>query len=306
MRYILLVILMASFVTHAKLVLQNKTIDGKSILYIKDRGLIEKGGGGIEKGDASNIYYALSRRKYDEVWLYSGGGDLYEGVKIGLNLRRFGAFVRVKKGDHCISACTVAFLGGLFRTIDKGASYEVHAYSSVLRGLRSKNDERQLISNTKAYLSEYARKELTGKYSAPFWGANLFEYFRLMIQPIPIAKNYQVFDTYKTNQISSEIANAGSYAFQQYEKNQLTADVKRITKEGIAAAHDITMRIERDSIAVAISTLKTLDNKKNLGHRAKYAIRILETMFESNILSTSELNLQTLKEYGYTNVAKPN
>lgn len=301
MKILLVVILFFSTQCSAKLVYESLRVNGKSILYIKDGALVKKGGGGITAGDAARVRSQLSRKKYSEIWLYSGGGNLAEGVKIGTYLRQSGAFVRVKKGDYCVSACTVAFLGGLFRTIDEGASYEVHAYSGVLRGFRTKKDEQRLLSDPKTFLSAYAQKELNK--NSVYWSTALFEYFRLMIQPIPTAKLQTVFGSARHNYLKRQIQQYANTAYSRYLKEQLNKDVARIAREGIAAGHDIVMRLERDSMSVAINGLLELDNKINLGHRSKYAIRMLQTMFESNILSTSQLSLETLREYGYTNVA---
>lgn len=42
----------------------------------------------------------------------SNGGDVYEGLNIGYLLREFEAASLVRKGDVCLSACALAFLGG--------------------------------------------------------------------------------------------------------------------------------------------------------------------------------------------------
>ena len=62
------------------------------------------------------------------------------------------------------------------------------------------------------------------------------------------------------------------------------------------------MRIERDAMKVMLTGLKNLEQQNYLKNRAPEAIRILSTMFESRILATSDLSLETLSEYGFTNV----
>lgn len=44
--------------------------------------------------------------------LSSNGGDVYEGLNIGYLLREFAVASIVRKGDQCLSACALAFLGG--------------------------------------------------------------------------------------------------------------------------------------------------------------------------------------------------
>jgi len=304
MRFCFILLLCFISSAQAELIFKFPKVAGKSILYVMDKGILVKGGGGIVEGDAANIRRKLRYKKYDEVWLYSGGGNLLEGVKIGLVLREYGAFVRVKKNDYCVSACTVAFLGGLFRTIDKGAQYKVHAYSSLLRGFNSTSQELKITGDTVNYLNDLAASQYM--VDAPSWGALLFEYFRLMIQPIPEAKSIYLINSASVRQLSYQLKSVVADGLAEYRIKQLNDDVSRIKKEGIAAAHDIAMRLEGDAIKLVVEKLTLFDEQGKLKYRAKYAIRMLKTMFESHILSTFELNLQTLKEYGYTNVASEN
>ncbi|WP_040523101.1 hypothetical protein [Aliiglaciecola lipolytica] len=278
----------------ARLQLSTVSNNGQAVLYIKD------GKSGIETGDAQNIKRALSQRSYSQVWLHSGGGNLYEGVKIGLVLREFGSFVRVKKGDYCISACTIAFLGGVLRTVDEDATYQVHAYSKVLSGLRPEQESLAKVSPGK-FIREYAQEQFT--QDAPFWSASLFLYIRSMIQHPPAPKRIQVFNTYSQNQLTNQIKNTIHMDYERYVLNNLSVDENRGAQEGIAATHDIAMRLEREAMAYSLIYLDSLAKQQQLGKRAKPALRILRTMFESSILATSSLNQSTLREYGYTNVA---
>lgn len=49
------------------------------------------------------------------VELSSGGGDILEGMKVGYLFREFDIVTLVRRGDRCLSACAVAFLGGTAR-----------------------------------------------------------------------------------------------------------------------------------------------------------------------------------------------
>lgn len=71
-----------------------------------------------------------SVNSYSEVWMCSPGGDVFAGQKIGLELSRAKATVHIPKGYQCISACTIAMLGGYARIIDPGAKFTIHASSS--------------------------------------------------------------------------------------------------------------------------------------------------------------------------------
>lgn len=274
-----------------------RTIDGKRILYLN---------GGIDERDGDKVRRALRQHRFDEVWLKSPGGNLQEGIFIGTYLRESGAFLRVRRGDYCISACTVAFVGGLVRTIDAGASYEVHAYSGLLSGFRGRQGEskqaveRRILAEPAAYLTEHAKTEMLQR--GAWWAGALYVYFRLMIQPGARAQLYSVLDSSEHRVVSRALLPFGERALQYYLTNMLANDVQRIEKEGLGTAHEIAMRIERDAMQAMLVGLNALDENNYLQRRSDKAIRMLSTMFESRILATSELSLETLSEYGYTNV----
>src|ERR1700694_4156912 len=80
----------------------------------------------------------LRNNVIDGSWLYldSPGGNLFEGMKLGRVIRKHSLFTTVgkinpkPKGDvlpaHCLSACTLAFLGGEFRFWKDGSIFGVH------------------------------------------------------------------------------------------------------------------------------------------------------------------------------------
>lgn len=61
--------------------------------------------------------------------LSSSGGDLVEGFKVGYLFREFDVATVVRKGDSCLSACALAFLGGTIShvppTVVLGRSVEI-------------------------------------------------------------------------------------------------------------------------------------------------------------------------------------
>lgn len=71
--------------------------------------------------------------------LSSSGGDLLEGMKVGYLFREFEVATRVRKGDICLSACALAFLGGTAnrlpptpipsRTIEIGGQVGFHNFT---------------------------------------------------------------------------------------------------------------------------------------------------------------------------------
>lgn len=78
--------------------------------------------GRIEEGDALKLRKMLTHIKaatppvpgspLATLELSSDGGDVYEGLNIGYLLREFDVATVVRKGDLCLSACALAFLGG--------------------------------------------------------------------------------------------------------------------------------------------------------------------------------------------------
>lgn len=87
--------------------------------------------GGIGTGDALRFSTALNAAKpVAEVQFYSPGGSLIDGLKIGSLIRARGFATRVPEGARCVSACNFAFMGGVVRTVDQGASFEVHMFSN--------------------------------------------------------------------------------------------------------------------------------------------------------------------------------
>ncbi len=71
--------------------------------------------------------------------LSSSGGDLFEGLKVGYLLREYEVATLVRKGDICLSACAMAFLGGTAsrmppaplpsRTIEIGGQVGFHNFT---------------------------------------------------------------------------------------------------------------------------------------------------------------------------------
>lgn len=83
-------------------------------------------------GTHSDVQSAIRRtNSYDEIWFCSGGGVVQEGYKVGRTLSSVRAKVRVPNGFLCVSSCTIAFLGGYLRTIDRQSEFGIHSSSGV-------------------------------------------------------------------------------------------------------------------------------------------------------------------------------
>jgi hypothetical protein len=67
------------------------------------------------------------------IYLNSAGGSLVEGMKLGKAIRELGLETYIgdqRKAAYCLSACTLAFLGGVYRSMDNNARYGVHRFYS--------------------------------------------------------------------------------------------------------------------------------------------------------------------------------
>jgi hypothetical protein len=225
-------------------------------------------------------------RPYDEVWLYSGGGHLDAGIELGRVLRRHGMTVRVPRGARCVSSCTVAFMGGLFRFVDEGATYEVHAGSWVSQALGSRN-EALIARGDFAQIAEFYRVD------ARKTACQLLTHFQnTLIIPLnerPRAEDDAAFDRCARS--------SPPRAF--YTEAQAALDRQRIGNEGLAAAQDILMRIEREAMAAAIADLEAMVRANMLGPRAGPALRMVQAMYDVSIQETAVLTRETMLRMGY-------
>jgi len=112
--------------------------------------------GRIEVGDADRLRAMLTRLRAARVGgtdqplatieLSSSGGDLLEAIKVGYLLREFDVATLVHRGDTCLSACAIAFLGGTSshlppqpvasRTIEVGGRVGFHNFSTDASTIR--------------------------------------------------------------------------------------------------------------------------------------------------------------------------
>jgi hypothetical protein len=290
----------------------------RAVLWVRDCGSLGDGpcsetASRFTEGDAATLEQELRRARYDEIWLNSGGGDLLEGIRIGHLLRAWQATVRVPQGATCASACTVAFLGGLFRFVDTGGTYEVHAGSVLLRGFRGRlrHVGDQLLGgserDTEDALAWFAEWKLRGEpvdcavdltrtsggascqVGARGVAAALFAHFQAAIVPLgeqpgsgPVLRRWLY---------------AGGTPL-PYSREQIREDVARIRREGEAAAQEILMRLERDTMAHAIAQLEAV--APSLGPRARPALQMLAVMYSKRIAGgAADVSPATLLQMGY-------
>ena len=97
--------------------------------------------GPIDRGAAARLKQALVGKTIPDksiLYLDSPGGNVLEGIELGRVIREAGLLTYVGRHNPdnyvslpgaCFSACSLAFLGGRFRYIEKGSVYGVHRFS---------------------------------------------------------------------------------------------------------------------------------------------------------------------------------
>ncbi|MDT0594953.1 hypothetical protein [Glaciecola petra] len=324
--------------------------------------------GTVAPDDAVRIRRAIKQAgSAVEVRLNSGGGDSAEGMKIGLEFRASNLLIRIANRSSCASACTVAFMGGNLRTIDDGAGFQVHIYSGFRDGFNHFNNydfnrlrkggyiwKDELLKSPRDFLLGVVKYQhgLRGGssikngmvydenyYRSPssIKVARRFNYLRSMIQPPSQRFSYDGMLQAAAN-LTKRLQQKRAQSYEFYVKNQLAQDIKQIELGGRSAAHQIAMRIERDTafnmiagiceineaksefsfisnslkpytVADSLFSLCNIsrfdqqsDSQNSLGPRSNFALRMIITMFESRIQGVSELSQETLFNYGFTNV----
>lgn len=249
-------------------------------------------------GDAAVLQRMLQQQRFDEAWLFSGGGDLFSGVAVGQLLRGARLTVRVpsvarvqsvlpwpqpNSNVRCVSACTVAFMGGLFRHMDEGSSYEMHSASGVGRSVRPAL-VRLLMAGR---LSEAIESECAG---GRYWTAKLFRFFQ---NTLLLSTRYpQVVESEREYE---EFGNRGA-ATMMLTPDDEARDRDRIQREGLVALQDIYMRYERGCVNAAVQTIRQTPAARE--PRAEAALRIVEAMYEVSIKDTQSLTRDAMLRLG--------
>lgn len=124
--------------------------------------------GPFKAGDSEELRQILTRLKAEKVAsadrslataeLSSRGGDVFEALKIGYIFREFRIATLVRKGDVCLSACALAFLGGAAgqsssdvepsRTIELGGQVGFHNVALYYEALHAsaEGDRRRVVT----------------------------------------------------------------------------------------------------------------------------------------------------------------
>ncbi len=241
----------------------------------------------VSEGDADRLNQLLSSKRYDEVWLNSGGGNSDEGQRIGRVLRNHRMAVRIPKGSECASACTVAFLGGVIRTVDVGGHFLVHARLGLLNGV-----QKDLMARVLANPEQGLRREfLLQMAQNRSFVAERMMYIQTMLRGEPDAQSYTA--------LVGQTAEDHPYL----ESGTFAKHVARIKVEGAAVAHAILMENEKASFDAALASFQPYLGQ--LGRRADKAHQLMTTMFATTIVRVADMPQETMFKLGVVTPALP-
>lgn len=85
--------------------------------------------GSIRPGDALVLRGILGAEPDPSVVIFnSPGGSVTEALEMGRDIRRHAASTYVGKGQQCVSACILAFVGGVRRAVARGGELGSHQF----------------------------------------------------------------------------------------------------------------------------------------------------------------------------------
>jgi hypothetical protein len=262
--------------------------------------------GGIASDAGTAQTVAAQQRSphaFAEVWLNSGGGDVDAGVAMARVLRRHGMTVRLPQNYHCISACTLTFMGGVLRYMEPGATFQVHSASVFLEGVGD-TQRAMLKKDPDQTLRLMAMiEQVDARYTA-IRDLTLFQNTLLVPTRSPQQpENDADFCAWAGGQWASGCRLSGQarlsthFSYVDDDNRERADDVERIRREGEAAYQDILMRVEREAMALAISDLEAALPQR--GPRAKPALEMLRAMYMTSIKDTSYLTPDQMITMGY-------
>jgi hypothetical protein len=250
-------------------------------------------------GDAQVLSDALARLRPDEVWLLSGGGHVSAGLGMARVLRQYGALVRVPSaatlqastgavrfdgGGFCASSCTITFMGGALRQVDRGAQFVLHSASSFL--------------NT---IPEWVPPQL-GKHGFRWFADsiqasqcnNAFEVVRLFQNTLlaPRRARGAALESERPPALASTCATATWYTEDQRDWDETILKV-----EGLISFQDTGMRMERAAMRQALAYWAS--RAPSHGPLFDDALRMIEAMYTARITALVPLSEAELLALGY-------
>lgn len=261
---------------------------------------------GFAVGDSDHLRRVLRERPVHEVWLVSGGGVLGEGIGVGRAIREHALAtgrlltVRIPDGQRCVSACTVAFMGGVQRVKNPGATYEVHSGSVYMR-LDAKadvwpDDDRTIPAAEAVREAE----RLLPRIAEAIWQrqlrsiAQLYDYFLDMHVNVPESRRRRTSDPRAIFQLVSTQARPPAFLTPE----ALAESARDVRTGGVPVLQQRLMAMERESVR---AILEAIDRHRDaIGPMADRAYHNVRLMYDtSSIIDTAPLSDGTMREFFY-------
>jgi hypothetical protein len=240
----------------------------------------------VYEGDHAVLDRELNRRRPIAVWLNSGGGNLFAGVYVGQVLRKFGIDVRIAPGHVCISACTLAFLGGHSRLVSDDDAFQPHSYSRWHESIPNQTIT-DLISRPRESLLERIKGE---RILAIEVVPTLFEYVRTMfhLPGTEVTTARSQLEKVKSHHFAGDVSES------TFARIDLDRSVNDLSILGEPAVREVLKLLEKRAASDVVQALNK--DAKSLGKGAQLAIRFLERMFSSGIDNTAPLKRAEMEE----------
>lgn len=116
--------------------------------------------GVIEPGDTERLNKFLNgmrRASNAAIYLASGGGNLYEGIRLGIYFREHRIKTVVEGGYDCASSCALAFLGGTdnrgipWRSSSTNSRLGFHAFKGIAEMSISTDEVQKIVADILLY-----------------------------------------------------------------------------------------------------------------------------------------------------------
>ncbi len=272
---------------------------------------------GVYEGDQAVLRSKL-RKRYDAVWLYSGGGSVAAGIEMGIALRQATATVLVPNNVQCISACTIAFMGGLYRDVADARAFRVHSSSAL-----SSTPAEKVSIDIGKYMAEQTsgdestrRKRAWARFASEqrlrslFLLSQLLVYFSDMSDPRGKGQeaSQQIGRLY--TYVSGRPIDFGNTPVERFflDHRNMTGDdwasanadlIAETQYEGRPLIHRLAMKAERDAASHVIGLMK-----KSFGPAVRSGWYVpgldkLQAMYTTTIFDTFDPNPEILKIRGY-------
>lgn len=303
----------------------NKEDTDDRLCQVQMRSAVCEGGGfcaGVPSqyaGDGEQLRRLLKAKRYDAVWLQSGGGHVAAGIEVGLVLRQAMAKVVVPSNAQCASACTIAFMGGFIREVVDARSFRLHSSSSL--STLSPDDVSEALSKLMGTtgIERDAAKRLDTAWDrfaekrrkhALYSLSELLAYFSDMSNPRGTGREAERQIARIRTKTTGNLVDFGANPLEKFVLSNLemggrdwrVANQDLINEsrfEGGALRHRLAMKAERDAYTHVLKHMRaSLDGATHNGWYVP-GLDKLDAMYTTTIFDTFDPNPEILRVRGY-------